>query len=208
VFTTTSEVKGGHIMRLHHRLSIISLALCLVSIPLDSGLVLASRATEAASIKTELAYYKQAAILNDLLFREGTPVHMNVVITMLKEIDKNLIKYYPEGPFTRNDLIALAWVESGFKQYIGGTHGERGIFQIMPDEFRDFSIHKNYYNVDVNTHMAFRVLDSKYKRYRDYKKAIMAYNGLIKFKSGRYSQKYWKAFERRKIAVDLVLNDR
>jgi hypothetical protein len=76
----------------------------------------------------------------------------------------------------------------------------------MPDEFKDFDIHKNYYSIDVNTHMAFRVLNSKYKKFHDYKKAIMAYNGLIKFKSGRYSQKYWKAFEKRRISIDLALS--
>jgi hypothetical protein len=193
-------------MRIHHKISLVSLALCLVSIPLDGGSALASRAAETASIRTELAYYKQATILNDILFKEGIPVHMTIVVTMLKEIDKNLIKYYPEGPFTRNDFIALAWVESEFKQYEDGTHGERGIFQIMPDEFKDFDIHKNYYSIDVNTHMAFRVLNSKYKKFHDYKKAIMAYNGLIKFKSGRYSQKYWKAFEKRRISIDLALS--
>ena len=176
-------------MRIHHKISLAGLAICLLSIPLDSGPVLASRASEVASIKTELIYYKQAAALNDLLFREGTPVHMNVVVTMLKEIDKNLVKYYPEGPFTRNDFIALAWIESEFKQYEGGSHGERGIFQIMPDEFGDFNIHKNYYEISVNTRMAFRVMDGKYKKFHDYKKAIQAYNGVVKFKSGRWSEK-------------------
>lgn len=196
-------------MRLPHRISLIGFMVVLLSIPLDSTPVLASKSyTELKGIEKELRYYKEAALLNDLLFREGTPVHMNVVVPMLKEIDKNLAKYYPNGPFTRNDFIALAWVESEFKQFEGGAHGERGIFQIMPDEFHDFNIHKNYYDVNVNTRMAFRVLDGKYKRYPDYKKAIMAYNGLIRFKSGKYSQKYWRAFEKRKIAVDLVLNDR
>jgi len=89
-------------MRIHHKISLAGLVICFLSIPLDSGLVLASRSTEAAKIQTELTYYKQAAILNDLLFREGLPVHMVIVVEMLKEIDKNLIKYYPNGPFTRN----------------------------------------------------------------------------------------------------------
>ena len=195
-------------MRLPHRISLIGFIVVLLSIPLDSGTVLASKINTVSKIRTELAYYKQAAALNDLLFREGLPVHMDVVVTMLKEIDKNLVKYYPNGPFTRNDFIALAWIESGFHQYENGAKGEKGIFQIMPDEFGDFNIRKNYYEVNVNTRMAFRVLDGKYKRYPDYKKAIMAYNGLIRFKSGKYSQKYWKAFQKRKIAVDLMLNDR
>jgi soluble lytic murein transglycosylase-like protein len=96
-------------------------------------------------------------------------------------------------------------VESEFKQYEGGTHGERGIFQIMPCEFADYNIRKNYYDIDLNTEMGFRVLNGKYKKHKDYKKAIMAYNGLVKFKSGHYSQKYWRAFEKRRIAIDLVL---
>lgn len=196
-------------MGLHHKLSLAGLAICLLSIPLDVVPSLASRIDkENAGLQTELEYYKQAAALNDLLFREGTPVHINVVISMLKEIDKDLIQFYPNGPFSRTDFIALAWLESEFKQYEGGSHGERGIFQIMPDEFRDFDIHKNYYNVDVNTLMAFRVLQSKYNKYPDYKTAIMAYNGLIRYKSGHYSQKYWNNFEKRKIAIDLVLNHR
>lgn len=191
-------------MNQYHKISLISLAICMFTFPLDGGMLSRPSAEEAAC-KTELEYYKQAAALNDLLFRENTPVHMTVVISMLKEIDKDLVQYYPNGPFTRTDFIALAWIESEFKQYEGGTHGERGIFQIMPDEFRDFDVHKNYYNVDVNTLMAFRVLQSKYKQYPDYKTAIMAYNGLVRFKSGHYSQKYWNNFEKRKIAVDLVL---
>ena len=126
---------------------------------------------------------------------------------MLKEIDKNLLAFYPKGPFTRNDFIALGWLESEFRQYEHGTHGERGIFQVMPCEFKDYNVHKNYYNVDVNTQMAFRVMDVKFQKHKDYKIAIMAYNGLVKTKNGKYSQKYWKSFEKRKVAVELVLNN-
>ena len=195
-------------MRLPHKISLVGFIVVLLSIPLDSKPVFAGKShAELKGIEKELRYYKEAALLNDLLFREGLPVHVHVVVDMLKAIDKNMAKYYPEGPFTRNDFIALGWVESGFHQYEGGTKGERGIFQIMPDEFHDFSVHKNYYDVNVNTRMAFRVLDGKYKKYPDYKKAIIAYNGLV-YHKGKLSQKYWKAFQKRKIAVDMVLNDR
>jgi len=189
----------------YHKISLISLVLCVSTLPLDGGILSRTTAEDAAN-KTELQYYKQAAALNDLLFREGTPVHVNVVVSMLKEIDKNVAIFYPQGPFTRTDFITLGWLESEYKQYEGGTHGERGIFQIMPDEFQDFDIHKNYYNVDVNTLMAFRVLQSKYHKYPDYKTAIMAYNGLVQYHNGHYSQKYWNNFEKRRVAIELVLN--
>src|ERR1035438_4810087 len=105
-------------MRLHHKMSLAGLLISLFSIPLDSGLVMASRSElTVKQVRTELAYYEQAGILNDLLFKEGIPVHMTVVVSMLKEIDKNMVRYFPEGPYTRNDFIALAWIESEFKQY-------------------------------------------------------------------------------------------
>jgi len=191
-------------MSSHRNVLLTMLAVCTLATSLDGGIF--PREDLSAKIQKELDYYKQAAVLNDMLFRDGIPVNTNVVVSMLKEIDKNIIMYYPQGPFTRNDFIAMGWLESEFRQYERGTHGEKGIFQIMPDEFKDFDIHKNYYSVDVNTKMAFRVLDGKYQKYKDYKLAIMAYNGLVKLKSGHYSKKYWKSFEKRRIAVDLVLN--
>jgi hypothetical protein len=192
-------------MSLHRNVLFALLAVCVLAGSFDGGMF--PKFNVDQKIKTELDYYKQAAALNDLLFREGTPVNTNVVVKTLKEIDKNILVFYPKGPFTRNDFITLGWLESEFRQYERGTHGERGIFQIMPCEFNDFDIHKNYYDVDVNTQMAFRVMDGKYQKHKDYKLAIMAYNGLIKTHSGNYSQKYWKSFEKRKIAVELVLNN-
>ncbi len=157
-------------------------------------------------IRTELEYYKQAAKLNDLLFSKGTPVNMDVLVSVLKEIDVNVAKYFPNGPFTRTDFIAMGWLESEFRQFEVGTHGERGIFQIMPNHFVNYKITKNYYAVDVNTRMAFRVLGHKYEKWHDYKTAIMAYNGLVKFKNGRYSQQYFSTFNKRKVEVELALS--
>ena len=194
-------------MKITHKITVAILGAVLISIPLDTNGNAAPYAhTKLKEAEKELQYHQEAERLNDLLFREGTPVHIKVVIDMLKNIDKNLELYYPNGPFTKNDFIALGWIESEFKQYEGGTHGEKGIFQIMPDEFKDFDVTKNYYNVDVNTEMAFRVLNGKYRKYTDYKKAIMAYNGLVRFKNGKYSEKYWRAFQKRKVAIDLILN--
>lgn len=193
-------------MKLNQKtLPLVGLALCFFATTLD-GFSFRKTVEPLSPEQQELAYYKQAAVLNDLLFREGTPVHMNVVVQMLKEIDKNIAIYYPNGPFTRTDFIALGWIESEYRQFEEGTHGERGIFQIMPGEFQDLDIRKNYYTVDVNTQMAFRVIDAKYQKYHDYKLAIMAYNGLVKTSSGHYSQKYWNDFTKRRIAIDLVLN--
>lgn len=189
------------------KMAFVILVTFLLSVLMDRGFVIGYNyyQTSKGSDK-ELSYYKQASKINDLLFSIGTPVRDEMIVNILKNIDKQVASYYPNGPFTRNDFIALAWTESEFRQYEHGTHGERGVFQIMPCEFKEFYIHKNYYDPDVNTEMCFRVLNGKYMKFKDYKVAIMAYNGLIKMSNGKYSQKYWNSFYKRKLAIDLALN--
>jgi Transglycosylase SLT domain len=154
----------------------------------------------------DLVYYQQAVTLKELLAKQNIPVTTEVVVKMLKAIDHDIPKFYPKGPFTRNDFIALAWLESAFHQYEKGTHGECGLFQIMPDEFADWQVKKNFYNININTIMAFRVLNGKYVKWHDYKKAIQAYNGIIRLKNGKWSEKYWKAFEKRRVIVGTLFN--
>jgi hypothetical protein len=154
----------------------------------------------------DLFYYQQAVILKKFLATQKVPVTAKVVAKMLKAIDRNIAKFYPNGPFTRNDFIALAWLESEFHQYENGTHGERGLFQIMPDEFAGWGVTENFYDINVNTKMGFRVMNGKYVQWKDYKKAIQAYNGIVKLKNGRWSDKYWKAFSKRRAIVETLLN--
>lgn len=160
---------------------------------------------DSKDTEVDLEYYRQATVLRDLVKH---PASIKVIVAMLKAIDLNVPKFFPNGPFTRNDFIAMAWLESTFHQYEEGTHGERGIFQIMPDEFAAYRITKNFYNINVNTKMAFRVLSGKYSKWHDYKKAIIAYNGVVHLKNGKWSEKYWKAFYKRKVAVDAALAEK
>jgi hypothetical protein len=158
------------------------------------------------SKQKELKYYQDAAKINDLLFEEGLPVRTKVIVNVLKTVDCKLPKYFPNGPFTREDLVAMAWLESAFNQYEVGTHGERGIFQIMPGEFKEHNVYKNKYDIATNTEICLKVLSEKYRSYPDYKKSIIAYNGLV-YSHGKLSQKYWRAFEKRKIALENVLEN-
>lgn len=190
-------------MKILHKVILAVVGTVVISLAINAYVKKVAHAK--CSAEAELAYYKQASLLSDMLFREGIPVRLSVVVDLLKNIDLKLAAYFPDGPFRRNDLIAMAWLESEFRQFETGTHGERGIWQIMPGEFKDYNIHKNYFDVDLNTEMAFRVLNAKFKKHKEYKRSIMAYNGLVNFKNGKYSEKYWKAFEKRKVAVDLVL---
>jgi hypothetical protein len=154
----------------------------------------------------DLRYYKEATLLTDCLYREGTPVSTRTIKETLEAIDRYLPKYFPNGPYTREDFIAMGWLESGFNQYEIGTHQEKGIFQIMPDEFNENDVRLNKYDIDTNTQLCMSVLQGKWNKNPDYKKAIIAYNGIVKNKYGRWSEKYWKAFEKRRSMVGTLFN--
>ncbi len=158
-----------------------------------------------SSIDADLKYVEEAKAIKELLGKSGLKADARVIVKTLKAIDKNVAKFYPNGPFTRNDFIALAWLESAFHQHEVGTHGEYGIFQIMPSEFKAWKVKGNFFDINTNTLMAFRVFNGKYEEQHDYKKTIQAYNGVVKLKNGKWSEKYWKAFQKRKTVIDTAL---
>lgn len=158
------------------------------------------------ALDKDLRYYKEATLLTDCLYREGLPVSTKTIKETLEAIDKLVFKYFPNGPYTREDFIAMAWLESGFNQFEIGTHGEKGIFQIMPDEFEENDIKFNKYDITNNTQLCMVVLKGKFGKFPDYKKAIIAYNGVIRNKRGRWSEKYWNAFLKRRSTVEALLN--
>jgi len=151
-------------------------------------------------------YLRESVLLSDCIFREHLPVSPTVIKEMLQQIDVLLPKYFPNGPYTREDFIAMGWLESAFNQYETGTHGEKGIFQIMPGEFRECRVKKNKYDIAVNTELCMYVLKTKFDKYPDYKKGIIAYNGVIKNKRGKWNEKYWKAFEKRRSVIETLFN--
>ena len=78
-------------------------------LPIDQDLLMAKRIVK---------YYKSL----------GVKVNVEVVESTIKAIDRYLPKYFPIGPFTRQDFLALVMAESSFHQYEVGKSGERGIF--------------------------------------------------------------------------------
>ena len=152
--------------------------------------------------------FEEALLIHYRLQQDGLPTTVAVIEHALAAVDKYLPTYFPDGPFHRDDLIAMAWLESGFHQHEIGTHGERGLYQIMPDEFAEAHITKDFYDIDVQTRMVLHVLRYKRSRWHDYKLTIQAYNGIVRMRDGSWSEKYWRAFVKRKIAVDELLGDR
>lgn len=165
-----------------------------------------ARADNSVRLENKLKYYEEAERLDEYYSRNDIQARSMVIRETLQAIDTYLPQYFPNGPYTRRDLIAMAMVESGFDQYLVGTHKEFGIFQIMPEACKDAGVRRNQFDIKVNTELALTVLSWKYQEHPDYKVAIIAYNGLVK-KSGKLSEAYWKKFIKARKAVDDLLSD-
>lgn len=160
-----------------------------------------------ALARTPAAYQQDAA----RIARLASPrAKQEVIAKTLKLIDQNLAKHFPSGPFKREDLIAMALVESSFYHRTTGGIGERGLFQIRPEWFR---AGVDGYQVTVNVDMACRVLKRKYataKRIKSplglRKSTIILYNGYARGKDGKIKQGYWRAFVRQREKVCRALN--
>lgn len=161
-----------------------------------------NQAQQIQALQRELGYYKRAVRLYEVVHGEypKTKVRIDDIIAMQREIDRNLPKYFPHGPFTREDFISLAMNESRLDKHDLGSSGEKGVFQIRPEYH-----HKgDLATMKVNTEMAMKVLRDKYREHPDYRKAIIAYNGYV-VHNGHLLDGYWVRFQVQKARVMVAL---
>lgn len=171
------------------RLALIILLISSFVSSVDSAKVSSTNDTTKTMAHKLVLYYKSI----------GMHPKAEVIEKTIVAVDKYRLKYFPNGEFSRQDFIALAMIESNFHQYEVGSSGEVGIFQIMKS-----NISKNIENpfeININTKLAMKVLRWKYEECSDYKKTIIAYNGLV-YRKGKLSEKYWKAFQKRKVLLE------
>ena len=189
--------------------SAIALSFTIGGITVYGGLHLKNQLNKAVkydTLQTRVSYHEQAEHINAYYFTLGDRTNVAVIRETLQAVDTILPKYFPDGPYQRKDLIALAMAESSFDQYLVGSHKEFGIFQLLPESCRWAGIRKNQFDIRVNTEMALFVLHQKYEERKEYKKAIIAYNGYV-IKKGKVSDIYWKRFLKFRRVLDDILPD-
>jgi hypothetical protein len=170
-----------------------------VCAPAEVEVVVVDYKTEALEIQ---AYYQTLVNSGD---KKVTP-NLKVIEKTLEAIDHTLPTYFPEGPFTREDFIAIAMLESDFHQYELGTSGERGIFQIMKHNVKGKKTWERAYNIEVNTQLAMKVMSWKHQEHPEsLKMTVIAYNGIVHDRRGRLNEKYWRTYLKHKKIVESVL---
>jgi len=149
-------------------------------------------------------YWEDAAKINDFYYRFNVPTRVTVIKDALIAINRYLPNYFPEGPFTKKDLLAIIMVESSFNQYLTGRHKEYGLYQILPESSDWAGVKRNQFDINVNTELALFVLQKKFQEHKDYKMSIIAYNGVVKSK-GKINETYWEKFIKYRKALDDIL---
>lgn len=158
-------------------------------------------------IEQDQVYVLQASKIVDYYYRQNVPVRFSVVKETLEQIDYFLPIYFPDGPFTARDFIAMAMIESEFNQYLVGKAGEKGIFQIMEESSKWMDVKKNQFDISVNVELSMFVLREKFKKHQEYRKSIIAYNGVIVGSNGKWVETYWKRFYKARTDVDIMLKN-
>jgi hypothetical protein len=127
------------------------------------------------------------------LRHEGSAADGRVVAVVLANINRELPRYFPKGPFTAADIVAIGMVETRFNPRSIGTSGERGVFQVMPY----YGKGRNLAELSLNTRLCLKILAGKYREHPDRRRAVIAYNGYI-VRHGKLRENYWRLFCRQR----------
>jgi hypothetical protein len=153
--------------------------------------------------RTELFRDQLAGLLIDALAEENARIDFADMVKIVESSQK-YAAMLSSCPFTYKDILAIGWLESDFKRDAVGSHGERGIWQILAWKQYLSRIHRwDAYDIDTNCCMSVMELKDKYADKGNYKDAIIAYNGWV-IKDGEVRTTYYNAFMTRKHKVEAL----
>ncbi len=179
------------IIKILNIINVISTVIIMIVI----GIIAYIALEELREIKNKTEITEMAVMISDYYKKKGTPVSALEIRDIIRAVDK-VLDEHPELPFTQEDLLAIAMVESNFNPRAVGRSGEVGQFQILnyKEILREIgAVGRNPKDPEVNTRMAVYVLKQKHIQYRDWEQAIKAYNG--------FGKTYWRKFIASKIVI-------
>jgi len=139
-----------------------------------------------------------AGYIVDYYHSKGRMIDFKNIYQTIKAIEK----YKPETlkEFDLIDLMALAMTESDFDPKAISYANAKGVFQITHMEYlEEINDIKDPFNIDCNVLAGLKILEVKYKYFKDKKKSIIAYNGLVYDKNNNLMENFYNQWsEKRK----------
>ncbi len=161
------------------------------------------------SVQDESYLMTVAHEIDAFYYKRGIRTDAEVIWEVIDEISIQLPKVFPDGPFVLSDIITIASHESNFKKNAVAKHGERGIFQILDWKGGLKAIGKpngDAFDPRTSVRMGLHVLRQKYDRFKNYRKSIIAYNGVVLEENRQWDETYWNLFVTRKKIIRGLMN--
>ncbi len=161
------------------------------------------------SVKNESYLMIVAHEIDAFYYKQGIRTDAEVIWEVIDEISIQLPKVFPNGPFVMSDIITIASHESNFRKNAVAKHGERGVFQILDWKGGLIAIGKpkgDAFDPRTSVQMGLHVLRQKYDRFKDYRKTIIAYNGVVLEENRQWDETYWNLFVARKKIIWGLMN--
>jgi soluble lytic murein transglycosylase-like protein len=150
-----------------------------------------------AALEKEKYHSSLAGAISEFYTQRKVTVSYVDIKKTIATLEKVIPKYFDNHEYKVDDFLALAVIESDFNRYCIGKAGERGMFQILDWKTALVEIETplaNPFDIEVNIKMACYVLKQKHLQYKNYRDAIIAYNGYIINDKGEVVDKYWQKF--------------
>lgn len=160
--------------------------------------VLSITRLDLEKLKKDHYYNRYASLIVDYFYSKGVPIKFSDIKTILEVTDKVVPKMFKDKRFSVLDLRTIAMYESRFNLRRKGHHGEKGPFQIKDIKWALKGIGKpeaDIWDTKINCEAACFILNKKYDEHKDFRKAIIGYNGIV-YKNGKLRDIYWREFVR------------
>lgn len=158
-------------------------------------------------VKDDSYYLLLAQAIDDQYHRLGMRTSSKIVWDIIQEANSILPSYFPNNEIDLLDVLAIASCESQFYEKTKGTKGEIGLFQLLDAKTELTLIGKpdgNPWDPRISTHLGISHLAGKYQKYQDRRKAIIAYNGVIRYKDGTWEERYWRYFTKKRQEMEKI----
>ena len=114
----------------------------------------------------------------------------------------------PDYPFDIYDILAIIMVESRFNPHAVSHKKAKGIMQIIDPRLhiKEIDGDEDPFDIECNVYGGILCLKEKYDHTKDKRKAIIAYNGIVKRKNGTWKDSYYKKVMEQKTVIMRLLN--
>lgn len=141
----------------------------------------------------------------DYYYCQGVLTSYKTVLFAIDSIERFMPKSI-EKVFDTKDIIALIMLESNFRTRAVSCKNAVGLMQVthVKEYLREIDNRENEFDIRCNIDMGLRILETKYKVFKDKKTAIIGYNGIVYDKDKNIIDDYYNNWQAHRNVVEEI----